>query len=77
MRSINETSRNEDVLVSGVITPTFLPSARDEGEWLASRPDRCTPDERGHDTDRIGVWMGTRAGLETAKKKKSLAPAGN
>lgn len=74
---INETWRHEDIWFSEVVTSLFLPSARYEGEWLTSRLDRYTSDERSHGTDRIGVWMGTRAGLETVEEKKSLAPARN
>jgi hypothetical protein len=59
------------------IPPPFLTSALDGCEWSASRPGRFTPREMAPGTQWIGGWMGPRAGLDTVKKRKILAPAGN
>jgi hypothetical protein len=72
-----KTTKYTNVWVSGVLTPLFLPSARNGGEWLASRPDRFTPDEQARGTYRIGIWVGTKAGLEFVEEKKSLTHSEN
>jgi hypothetical protein len=46
----------------------FLTSALDGGEWSASRPGRFTPGERASGTHWIGVWVGSRAGLDNMEK---------
>jgi hypothetical protein len=51
--------------------------ALDGGEWSASCPGRFTPREIAPGTHWIGGWVGSRAVLDTAVKKKFPAPAGN
>jgi hypothetical protein len=41
-----------------------LTSARDGGEWLASRPSGLTSSERAPGTHWIGGWVGPRAVLD-------------
>jgi hypothetical protein len=53
---------------------TFLTSALDGSEWSASRPDRFTPGERDPGTNRIGCWVGPRAGLFTVVKRQIPNP---
>jgi hypothetical protein len=48
---------------SGGITPPFLTSALDGGEWSLSCPCLFTPGERASGTHRIGGWVGPRAGI--------------
>jgi len=40
---------------------TFWTSARNVGEWSASRPGRFTPKERAPDNHWTGGWVGIRA----------------
>jgi len=47
---------------------TFLTSALDGDEWLASRPGRFTPG-----THWIGGWLGRKAGLDAVAKKKKFS----
>jgi hypothetical protein len=56
----------------------FLTSALDVGDWSASRSNRFAPEEIVPDTNWIGGWVGPRAGLETAIKRKNpiIAPVG-
>jgi hypothetical protein len=44
--------------------PTFLTSAVDQGEWLASRPGRFTTGKRAPSMHMIRGWLGPRAGLD-------------
>jgi hypothetical protein len=60
----------------GIASP-FLISALYAGEWSASCPSSITPGERASDTHCIGDWVRPRDGVDTVKKKKSLANAGN
>jgi hypothetical protein len=53
---------------NGGITPPFLISALDGGEWRASCPGRLIPGEGGHVTNWIGGWAGSSVGLEAMKK---------
>jgi hypothetical protein len=57
---------------SGGITPQFLTSALDEGEWLVSRPGRFTPGETAPGTHWIGGWVGPRAGLDRVEQRTNL-----
>jgi hypothetical protein len=50
-----------------------LTSALDGGEWSASRPGRFIPRERPS-TRWIGGWVGTRAVLDAAVKRKIPSP---
>jgi len=50
---------------SGGIAPRILTSTLDGGGRSASRPSRFTPREGALGTNRIGGWMGPRAGLNT------------
>jgi hypothetical protein len=61
---------------NGGIAPSFLTSALDGGEWLASRPGRFSPGEIDPGAHWIGDWVGPRAGLK-AVKRKTLVSAGN
>jgi hypothetical protein len=72
----------EDVWGSEGRAPTFLTSALDGGEWLASRPGCFTPGEKSPGTPAthwIGGCVGPRAGLDAVVKRKWAisAPAGN
>jgi hypothetical protein len=51
-----------------------LTSALDGGEWSASRPGRFTTRERGPGTHWIGGWVGPRAVLDAAVKRKIPSP---
>jgi hypothetical protein len=62
---------------SGGIVPRIFSSARDGGEWSASRPGRFTTRERAPSTHCTGGWVGPRAVLDTVVKRKILSPAGN
>jgi hypothetical protein len=42
---VNYSPRHEDIWGSGYIFPPFLTAALDEGDWLATRPSRFTPEE--------------------------------
>jgi hypothetical protein len=42
------------------------------GEWLASRPDHFTPEERVHGTHWVGGWVGPSVSLEEVEKIKFL-----
>jgi hypothetical protein len=53
-----------DVWENGGITPPFLSSAQDVGEWSASRPGRFAPWERAPCTHCIGGSVGPRTGLD-------------
>jgi hypothetical protein len=52
----------------------FLTSALDEGEWSASCLGRFTPKERAPGTHWIGGWMGPRASVDTAVRRKIPNP---
>jgi hypothetical protein len=52
----------------------FLTSALDGGQWSASRLGRFTPKERAPSTHWIGGWVGPRAVLDTAVKRKIPTP---
>jgi hypothetical protein len=51
-----------------------LTSALDGGEWSTSRPGRFTPREKAPGTHWIGGWVGPRAVLDAAVKKKITSP---
>jgi hypothetical protein len=53
---------------------SFLISALDGGKWSGSRPGRLVAGERAPGTHWIGGWVGPRAGLEAATKRKSPSP---
>jgi hypothetical protein len=50
----------------------FLTSTLDGGERSASRPGRFIPTERVPSTHWIGGWVGPRASLDVAGKRKLL-----
>jgi hypothetical protein len=52
----------------------FLTSALDGGEKSVSRPDLFTSGERARDTNRIGSWVGLRAGLDAEANRKIIFP---
>jgi hypothetical protein len=54
----------------------FSTSALVAGEWSASRPSRCIPEERAPGTHWIEGWVGPRAGLDDMEKKKFLTLPG-
>jgi hypothetical protein len=45
-------------------------------EWSAPRLALLTPGERAPGTQRIGRWMGRRAGLDDVEKRKFLTLPG-
>jgi hypothetical protein len=53
---------------------SFLTSAFDGGEWSASHPDRFTPREKAFGTHWIRGWVGHRAVLDAAVKRKIPSP---
>jgi hypothetical protein len=54
----------------------FLTSAIVGGECSASHPGRFTPGERAPGTHWIGGWVGPRADLDDAEKRKFLTLPG-
>jgi hypothetical protein len=67
----NGAPRHEDVLREWRYSFTYpLASALDGSEWSASRPGRFTPRERAPGTHWIGGWVGPRAVLDAAVKRK-------
>jgi hypothetical protein len=54
----------------------FLTSAIAGGEWSASRPGRFTPRERAPGIHWLGGWVGPKAGLDDAEKRKFLTLPG-
>jgi hypothetical protein len=52
-----------------------LTSALDGGEWPASRSDRFTPRETAPEIRWIGGWVGRRAVLDAAVKRKIPNPS--
>jgi hypothetical protein len=57
---------------------SFVTSALDGGEWLASRPGRALPPGKGpRSTHCTGDWVGPRAGLDAeARRKNPLSLSG-
>jgi hypothetical protein len=51
-----------------------LTSALDGGEWSASRPGRFTARKTAPGTHWLGGWVGLRAVLDTALKRKTPSP---
>jgi hypothetical protein len=51
-----------------------LTSVLEEGEWSASRPGLFIPRERAASTRWIGGWVGSRASIDTAEKRKIPNP---
>jgi hypothetical protein len=66
--------RHDDIWGSGGITPPFLTSALEGGEWSASRPCQFTLGERAPGTHWEGDWMGPRTGLDAVEKRKTFCP---
>jgi hypothetical protein len=67
--------RHEGVLGEWKYVSTYsLTSALDGDEWSASRPGRFTSRERTPGTHWIGGWVGPRAVLDTAVKRKIPSP---
>jgi hypothetical protein len=54
----------------------FLNSALVGDEWLASHPGSFTPGERAPVILWIGIWVGTKAGLDDVEKRKFLTLLG-
>jgi hypothetical protein len=70
---LNWAPRNEGVLGEWRYSSThYLTSARDGGEWSASRPGRFTSRERAPGSHWIGGWVGARAVLDTAVVKRNI-----
>jgi hypothetical protein len=63
--------------VSGNISPSFLTSSLDGGEWLALQPRRFAPGDRALNTLWIRGWVNSEASVNVMEERKSLAPAGN
>jgi hypothetical protein len=55
----------------------FVTSALVGVEWSASRTGRFTPGEKAPGTQWTGGWVGPRAGLGLAKKRKFLILPGH
>jgi hypothetical protein len=55
----------------GNITPPFLTSILDEGEWSASTPGRFTPGEIVPIMHWIRGCLGPRAGLDFMEKRNT------
>jgi hypothetical protein len=67
--------RREGVLGEWRYSSTHsLTLALDGGEWSASRSGRFTPREWAPGTHWIGDWVGTRAVLDAAVKRKIPSP---
>jgi hypothetical protein len=66
----NIAPRHEGVVGSGSIAPRILDLVAYGGEWSASCPGRFTPRKRVPGNDCIGGWVGPRAGLDAAVKRK-------
>jgi hypothetical protein len=49
--------------------PVFLTSTQDGVEYLDSRPDSFTPEERTPGTVRIGGWVGPSVALDSVEKR--------
>jgi len=62
---------------SGGKAPLILNIGTSGGEWLASRPDLFQPRGRAPDTHLIWDWVGPRACLDAAAKRKIPVPARN
>jgi hypothetical protein len=54
---------------------SFLTSALDGGEWLASLPCRFTPGKKVSGAHWIGDWMAPRRGLDAVEKRKLAFPS--
>jgi hypothetical protein len=72
MYLINQAVLYEKIWGSGDIAPSFLMSALDRGEWLASRPSRLTPREISPGIRWTESWMGLRVGLDAVEERKIL-----
>jgi hypothetical protein len=69
---INKEPRHEVVWWSGVTASPFLTSALDRGEWLASRPDRSTPEETARGTCCTECWVVPRASVKIHGRRNIL-----
>jgi hypothetical protein len=67
---INQTICHENVCGSGGITPPFLTSALEVGEFSTSRQDCFTTRERALATYWVGGWVGFVASLDSVEKMK-------
>jgi hypothetical protein len=56
---------------------SFTNSARDWGEWSASRPGCPLPRVKDHGAHWIGGWVSLRAVLDTRLDEKSITSAGD
>jgi hypothetical protein len=60
-----------DALIQVYLTSTLV-----RGEWSASRPGHFTSEERAPSIYWIGGWVGPRASLDAAEKRKFLTLPG-
>jgi hypothetical protein len=75
---INYVLCHEDIWVTGVISPSFLISAQDGGEWSASRPGHFNPGGRETQvpTEQKAGWASGHSGCY-GEETKSLASTWN
>jgi hypothetical protein len=59
--------------VSGVISPSFMYSVLDEGEWLVSRPGHFTPKDVSPGTYWVACWVDPRADFDSVEKRISFS----
>jgi hypothetical protein len=59
-----------------VFIQAFLTYELAGGEWSASRPGRFIPGESAPGTHWIGVWVGSRTGLDDMEGRKFLTLPG-
>jgi hypothetical protein len=71
---LKQAPRHENVLGNGGIAPRLLTSTLGGGEWSASSPRRFIRGERAPGTHWIERWVGPRAGLDVAEKRKNPSP---
>jgi hypothetical protein len=62
--AFNSAARHDDAAGNGGVPQSFIISALDGGEWLASRPGSFNRKNGDPVTHQIGVWVRARSGLD-------------